>query len=227
MMGRGIVEPVDMMGNRPFDEDLLDFLANHLVENKFDIKKSIELITNSKIYQSQTVSEKKSPTGPQLFRGPMVRRLTAEQFVDAIWHLTDTAPKNRVAKINQYETAKTPRAVRASLVVSNPLMRSLGRPNREQVVTSRIDQLSTLQALDLSNGRALAELIDKGADKIIESKKAPDEIIDQVYRQALCRKPTADEVKSLKQIITEKPNRESVTDLLWTVIMLPEFQHVR
>ena len=36
-------------------------------------------------------------------------------------------------------------------------MRSLGRPNREQVVTTRPDQLTTLQALDLANGQILTD----------------------------------------------------------------------
>jgi len=30
MMGRGIVHPVDMMGNQPWSEDLLDYLAVYL-----------------------------------------------------------------------------------------------------------------------------------------------------------------------------------------------------
>ena len=52
----------------------------------------------------------------------------------------DIAPKER-------------RFVRATLVDCDPLMRSLGRPNREQVVTTRPDQLTTLQALDLVERR--------------------------------------------------------------------------
>ena len=56
MMGRGLVEPVDIMGNRPWNEDLLDFLAIHLSDNGYDLKKTMALIANSKIYQAKTVS---------------------------------------------------------------------------------------------------------------------------------------------------------------------------
>ncbi|MEC9094579.1 MAG: DUF1549 domain-containing protein, partial [Planctomycetota bacterium] len=52
MMGRGLVEPVDTMGNQPWNEDLLDYLAVHLEENGYDLKKTMSLIANSKIYQS-------------------------------------------------------------------------------------------------------------------------------------------------------------------------------
>ena len=53
------------------------------------------------------------------------------------------------------------RFVRAALVKSDPLMRSLGRPNREQVVTTRSDVLTTLEALDLSNGQVLNDILDR------------------------------------------------------------------
>ena len=47
-------------------------------------------------------------------------------------------------------------------------MRTLGRPNREQVVTTRPAELTTLEALELSNGRPLSELLDAGAAKLID-----------------------------------------------------------
>ena len=61
------------------------------------------------------------------------------------------------------------RHVRASLVTADLLMRSLGRPNREQVVTVRPDHLSTLQALDLSNGAILADTLTRGAGHILKA----------------------------------------------------------
>ncbi len=39
LMGRGIVQPVDVMANRPWSEDLLDYLAGFLVDEQFDLKK--------------------------------------------------------------------------------------------------------------------------------------------------------------------------------------------
>ena len=46
LMGRGLVHPVDVMGNKPWSEDLLDYLAHYLIENKYDLKKLIEHIAN-------------------------------------------------------------------------------------------------------------------------------------------------------------------------------------
>ena len=37
-MGRGIVHPVDVMANKPWTEDLLDYLAVYLVDQKYDLR---------------------------------------------------------------------------------------------------------------------------------------------------------------------------------------------
>src|SRR5262249_3149138 len=53
LMGRGIVHPVDVMANRPWSEDLLDYLAVYLAENGYDLKKLIGHIATSRAYQSR------------------------------------------------------------------------------------------------------------------------------------------------------------------------------
>jgi cytochrome c553 len=234
LLGRGIVHPVDQMGDKPWSEDLLDYLAAYLVDSNYDLKKLLEHITTSAIYQAQAVPvPKEVPADEYVFRGPEVKRLTAEQFVDAVWILTGTAPAKPVAQAPlppfPDSTPKERRFVRATLVDADLLMRSLGRPNREQVVTTRPDQLSTLQALDLANGRILAELLARGAANVLkaDSKATADEIANRVFVLALSRKPTADELVAAQAMVGDQPTAEGVADLLWAVVMLPEFQLVR
>lgn len=236
LMGRGIVHPVDVMANKPWSADLLDYLAVYLADNGYDLKKLMEHIVTSRAYQSRAVSLEKEATGEDyIFRGPELKRLTAEQFVDAVWQITGAAPaspaKQMTAKLPEFAASAPParRYVRASLVISDPLMRSLGRPNREQVVTVRPDHLSTLQALDLSNGAILANTLGRGAGNILKAnpKATADELAGTIYRQALGRKPTAGELAVARDLLGEKPIPESVSDLLWAVVMLPEFQLVR
>src|SRR5205823_11742018 len=52
---------------------------------------------------------------------------------------------------------------RAALALADPLTRALGRPNREQVVTERSSVATTLQAVELTNGRTLAAMLAEGA----------------------------------------------------------------
>jgi hypothetical protein len=114
-------------------------------------------------------------------------------------------------------------------VISDPLMRSLGRPNREQVVTTRPDQLSTLQALDLSNGAILADWLGRGAANILKAhgKASSEELIELLYREALGRKPTDSELVVSRELLGAKPTPDTLSDLLWAIVMLPEFQLVR
>jgi hypothetical protein len=225
LMGRGIVHPVDAMGTAPWSEDLLDYLAVDLADNGFDLKKTIALIVSSQAYQSQCAGLPATPEAEYVYRGPIARRLTAEQFLDAVWRLTGTAPA--AAAFPTGDRGGEP--VRASLVSADPLMRSLGRPNREQVVTTRPEELSTLQALDLSNGRILADLLDRGAQNL--RKQHPDwntgDIVRWLYQAALTRPPTPDEARTAAEVLGTAPTNESLSDLFWAVLMLPEFQLVR
>src|SRR5262245_25123905 len=100
LMGRGLVHPVDMMGNRPWSEDLLDYLAMYLSDNGYDLKKLMEHIATSRAYQARTARVAKEITGDDfVFRGPEVKRMSAEQFLDTIWQITRTAPARADAPV--------------------------------------------------------------------------------------------------------------------------------
>jgi hypothetical protein len=234
LMGRGIVHPVDVMANRPWSEDLLDYLAVYLAESGYDLKKLMEHVATSRAYQARPVVQaKESAAEDYVFRGPELKRLTAEQFVDAVWMITRAGPAKPVAPVrppaDPPEVPAERRFVRAALVNADALMRSLGRPNREQVVTTRPDQLTTLQALDLANGQILYDTLARGAANLLKAnpKATGEELIESIYVRALCRKPTAEELAAAREIVGAAPAAESLADLLWAVFMLPEFQLLR
>jgi hypothetical protein len=118
--------------------------------------------------------------------------------------------------------------VRASLMKSDFLMRSLGRPNRDQIVTVRPSELSTLEAIDLSNGQILAETLSRGAKRLVANHaESPPQFMRWLFRFALSREPTANEQSVLAESLGDKLTERGVEDALWAVIMLPEFQLVR
>jgi hypothetical protein len=233
LMGRGIVHPVDAMQTEPWSADLLDYLAVHLADNHYDLKSTMRLIVSSQAYQSQAVALAAQPTGADfVYSGPLPKRMTAEQFVDALWEMTETGPaqphKNAGAFLTADEKASH-KSYRASLVASDLLMRSLGRPNREQVVSDRPATLTTLQALDLSNSPLLAEILSRGASNVLKRFEGRDSaaIIDWLYKFALSRPPTSDESATAQELLHSPPTQQGVEDLLWAVLMLPEFQIIR
>lgn len=88
LMGRGLVEPVDDMESRPWNQDLLDWLAEDLAENNYDLKKTLERIVTSAAYQMPAVPAHEQSAGDYIFQGPFVRRMSAEQFLDALAAIT-------------------------------------------------------------------------------------------------------------------------------------------
>ncbi|MFT5468627.1 MAG: hypothetical protein ACI8UO_003738, partial [Verrucomicrobiales bacterium] len=385
LMGRGIVHPVDAMHTRPWNEDLLDFLAADLAENGYNLRQTIALIASSHAYQARAVILAEDPGENYVYSGPIARRLTAEQFLDSIWTLTNTNPGKPDAEVfrvpengekfeiagkwiwrphdspppggekqtfrkvfnltekpqqatlvvtcdNEYraiingrqvghdqnwEAAEVIRVeghlqkgentilivgkngldspnpagliaeirsgaevlaatdetwewtvriaekdgkfanepewaasqivphrpwpkdtlekplnlainggavpIRASLVKNDFLMRSLGRPHREQVVTTRPSELTTLQAIDLANGDLLGGLIRRGATNL---SGKPD-LTNWLYRAALSRDPSPEELTLTQQLLGENPDAQAVEDLIWSLVMLPEFQMIR
>ncbi len=405
LMGRGIVHPVDSMQTEPWNADLLDYLATYLVENGYDLKQTLAHIATSQAYQSHAqIVTKATDDHGYVYAGPRAKRLTAEQFVDAIWQLTGAAPAKMDASVlrgkvdpalakmitvkgqwiwgdsakpgstppsgesitlrktfkldadpasasavvtcdNGYTlfvnnkkisagsewsqlaavplqtalkkgansiiaiatnagkgpnaagfffdarirdaagketsiiadaswewTAQTPsgkegrlgafeakdwkavtvvntlpvwqqtidaqapallaqgsaasgKMIRASLMKADFLMRTLGRPNRDQIVSMRPNDLTTLEAIDLANGKILADSIAIGAKRLLESAKG--DFITPLYRHALCRDPSPAELATAKELTGAVPTQQSLEDLLWALCMLPEFQMVR
>ena len=118
--------------------------------------------------------------------------------------------------------------VRASLVKSDFLMRSLGRPNRDQIVSVRPADLTTLEAIDLSNGQILADILDRGSKRLLAQPwKAPAEFVQWLYRHALSREPSPEELAVLTEALGSQLTEQGIQDALWSVLMLPEFQLIR
>ncbi len=114
---------------------------------------------------------------------------------------------------------------RASLVNADPLTIALGRPNREQLMTRRSSIATTIQALELTNGKTLAELLTQGAANLIEqSGPSSRGLIERLYLRALSRSPNARELALAEELIGQPARPDGVEDLIWAVAMLPEFQ---
>jgi hypothetical protein len=87
-LGRGLVEPLDVMQNPAWIPDLLDWLAEDFAAHDYNLKRTMELILASRTYQLPSVNVPEEPATDFVFRGPAVRRLSAEQFRDALGQLT-------------------------------------------------------------------------------------------------------------------------------------------
>ena len=230
LMGRGIVEPVDLMDNEPWSQDLLDWLASDFVANKNDLKDLIFTIATSKTYQLPSIGlkdENDVVAADYTFKGMHSRRLSAEQFADAVSTViypvyADTLKNYRPIKELNLDF-NYPYA-RASLVKNDRFLTALGRPNRENVSTSRSSQANLLQALELTNGEVFNTALEAGAKKWSEKFESNEPLIEEIYKQALGRAPEKTELQVALKILGSKPDEADIEDLLWSVMLLPEFQ---
>lgn len=115
-------------------------------------------------------------------------------------------------------------SVRASLIPADPLALALGRPNREQVITTRQSMATTIQALELTNGESLAKLLKRGSEKLVATHPDGRALAQRVFLQGLSRPPTRQELALALELVGKKSHSDGVEDLLWSLALLPEFQ---
>jgi len=257
LMGHGFVEPLDAMEREPWHPALLDAIALEFVASGYDVKQLLYLIMSSEAYQWPAVPRAEQDSEAYRFTGPEVRRLSAEQFYDALGQLTgvwqahpkfllpeerDENEEERQARLAAAlaggRTEELPASaqtlegrlqpVRAWRVSADPLMLAMGRPNRDQVTTRREKDFTTLQALELSNGEALARHLQLGATALLLKHDGEiDNLITSLYHGAYGRNPTdAERDLALAVLGAEADKQHGLEDLLWILVMSPEFQLV-
>ncbi len=182
LLGRGLVANADEMDGVPWSSDVLDWLASDFVEHGYDIKRLIGTILSSRAYVLPAVTRTgEPPARGYVFAGPEVRRLTSEQFADAIGEITGewNTYQDRAASSPPSPPARPSSAPRPSMsatsgvygrewrVASSSLSRALGRPIRDQVTSTRAVHATTPQALELVNGELLTRSLSRAARRML------------------------------------------------------------
>lgn len=224
--GHGLVANVDEMEQPAWHPELLNWLAEDFVAHGYDLRHTMARILTSRAYQTEAVLETAAPEKGYVFHGPSVRRMSAEQFVDALSQLTGLWREKPAGdfKFTTNQLAELKGRTRAALVAADPLMVALDRPNREQVVTVRQSTPTTLQALELTNGGTLNDTLKRGAAKLASSNDTKT-LVQQTYTKAFSRKPGWTERRAASQLVGgDKPTPAGTEDFLWTIVMQPEFQ---
>jgi hypothetical protein len=233
LLGRGLFEPVDNFDNRAPNSALLDWLAHDFMSHAYDAKHTLRIIMQSRVYQLPVTREKplKGKKVPLLL-GPIERRLTSEQYLDAIAQVTGYWPKTAVLNV----AVPNPNIRAWRYKKPEALATALGRPNREQVCTERNQESTVLQALELVNGKDMSTRLAEGAKALLASNLGKEtdttKVAQILYSRALGRQPSAEEIALARPLLgspKDKPpaRQEGWEDFLWVIFMSPEFQFVR
>ena len=202
---------------------MLDELAKRFTAYNYDFKKLVRDICTSRTYQLSTQANATNEMDTRNFTKGPIRRVRAEVLLDLISQITDTKNKFKGLPVGA-------RAVQiADGNVSTYFLRTFGRASRETVCSCEVKMEPNLsQALHLLNGDTVNNRIQQGAvvKKLIDAKKTPQQIIEDLYTRSLTRKPTSLEIEKLLAIVNTKDPKllqQDLEDIFWALMNSKEF----
>jgi hypothetical protein len=232
LMGRGIVnEPDDLrVSNPPENPELLDYLAQELIDHHYDLRHLYRLILNSRTYQRSSVANQWNAHDAAHFSHYPVKRLTAEQMLDAISEITETSERFR--SIIPEPFSNWPAGTRGSQISDGnaecPFLDLFGRSPRDTPYEEeRSSEVSLKQALYFINSEQLDGKITGSPrlQRLLKANKTDAGTVDELYLMMLSRYPTpAEKQKLVDYLVKKKSNRAQATqDIVWAVMNSKEF----
>ncbi len=95
--GRGLMEPVDDLtdDSKADIPELMDYLSEQMIDLKFDLKQYLRMIYNTKAFEQASAKDDLPNGEPYYFTGPILQRMSAEQFWDSVVTLIIPDPDKR------------------------------------------------------------------------------------------------------------------------------------
>ena len=234
LIGQPLIDPVDDVRetNPASNPQLIDFLANELINNGFDQRELIRLIANSATYQLSSDPEGVLDVGTeQNFARAKVMRYPAEVVIDA-------AHQSMSVKAEFSDTSKSNKAISMpgveSVHLSNKphhedrFLKVFGKPARlTNSDSERSNETTLAQVFELTAGETINGIIEEEGNRIgqlIEQDKDDLEIIDELYWAVLTRPPSAAEWSMMLSYVSLAENRRSaMEDVSWGLLNAKEF----
>lgn len=218
--GRGLVMPLDQMhsANPASHPDLLAWLARDVADHGYDLRRLIRGLVLSEAYGRSSQWHNDDPPLPQLFAVAQVRVLTPMQM--------GTSIQIAITDQSRFENLK-PEDFEKQMA---------GMEARGRGIASKIEQpyenfqISVGEALLFSNDEAMQrDLLSLGGDRLLSKlKDIKDnrEIVEKLYQNVYCRKPTPEEAQVLVAYLEKLTDRkaEACQQLMWALLTSAEFR---
>jgi hypothetical protein len=226
-LGRGLVEPVDdfRVTNPPSNEALLDALAKDFVRNGYSLRHTVRLILNSRVYQLSSEPNETNRNDEINYSRYPVKRLMAEQLIDAITQVTGVPEKYRGFPLGT-------RAMSIPRGAPSYFLQAFGRMKAREVICERDLQPAMNQAMHLISGDTLQRQITAKNSRLTQWLEDPslsdEEILKRLFLAALVREPDSREISlALAPIRLRGPEarRQAFEDALWALFNSKEFAY--
>jgi len=223
LMGRGLVEPVDdfRATNPASNPELLDRLAAYFVDQGFQLKPLIRLIAGSGTYQLAAGINDSNARDYTNYSHYYMRRLTAEQLLDAVTAVTGVPEKFRGFYLGK-------RAIDLpDSGVPSYFLDTFDRPIRDVAQCERKTTTTVTQAMHFLGGDTLNKKISESRgtlQQLIAAGKNNREIVEYFYLAALSRSPSTVELESVLSMVSRSAKREqALQSFLWAMLNSKEF----
>jgi hypothetical protein len=229
--GTGIVAtPSDfgIMGERPSNPKLLDYLASVFVESGWSVKKMHRLIMLSDAYQQSSDARQKAlnvdPEDKLLWRYPR-HRLEGEAIRDSMLAVSGNLnlkiggpgvhpelPPGTLSTAGKWPTDKDPDdANRRSVyifskrVMTYPMFEAFDAPNSEESCPRRFRTVIPSQALTLMNDSLVLKWSQSLAGRVLnDSGLTTEQQIERAYRLVLSRAPKPEEKQAILEFLASQ-----------------------
>ncbi|MCY2979140.1 MAG: DUF1553 domain-containing protein [Planctomycetota bacterium] len=227
LFGRGLVrtsEDFGSQGARPYYPAVLDWLALHLIDSGWDMKRLVKTIVMSQTYQQQSTSTEQlmtdDPDNEWLARGPRYR-LPAEMIRDNVLAVSGLLnrklggpPVNPYEMSESFKPVKTPKddtVYRRSMYTNwrrtgpPPAMVAFDAPRRQVCTAKRERTDSPLQALIMLNGIQYVEAARVCAESLYRDHQGNvSKMVEAGYQRCLSHTPSPREIEILVQLYGEQ-----------------------
>jgi Protein of unknown function (DUF1553)/Protein of unknown function (DUF1549) len=226
-LGRGLVEPVDdfRVTNPPSNEALLDALATDFVRSGYSLRHTVRLILNSRAYQLSSEPNETNRDDEINYSRYPVKRLMAEQLIDAITQVTGLPEKYQGFPLGT-------RAMSIPRGAPSYFLQAFGRMKAREVICERDLQPAMNQAMHLISGDTLQRQITAKNSRLAQWLEDPslsdEEILKRLFLTALVREPDSREISlALAPIRLGGPEarRQAFEDALWALFNSKEFAY--
>ncbi|MFP6768482.1 MAG: DUF1553 domain-containing protein [Planctomycetaceae bacterium] len=230
LLGEGFSMPIDDLGpeREIAHPDVFELLCRDFVDNDYDIRRLVQVITGTQAYQRQIRDRDVADTAPP-FAATSPTRLRADQLYDSLLAVfgSDVSRRSRSSRSSSGSTKSRRR--RNSPQGRNLVLSLFGfDPSTPQEDISG----TVPQALFMMNSPLINTMIRAAGNTklagILERFSDDDEAVSEVYLLVLSREPTANELKICREYLAEVGGRgEAFEDLMWSLVNSSEFRSRR
>jgi hypothetical protein len=231
--GRGLIDPVDALSasNPPSHPEVLDELARDFVAHKYDLRHLHRRILNTVAYQRGWQTNATSAKDERNYAHRLLRRMSAEQVVDAVAQATGTR-----VELKPVYSGDPNRPFDRSIEypLSRPggtdsyVLKIFDKPQRTQSCDcERAETPNLSQALYFYNDKVLIGKItapEGRLTKLLAAESDNNKVLDELYLCTLSRPPSAGEREHAASYLQSTKSRsEGFEDLLWSLLNRREF----